>query len=272
MDRAYTLQPRNPGEKLKIAEAVLERRDRNLASLHKRAQKVKHLKSARTKLAQPTRLLSATKLVKSNISIKSEKKRLLLTKMNNKRLNSSIPDAAIAPVLLAVRNDRVIPSKGCNVILKALTQLRLTMPHNGRFLSNTEAVRELLRIAEVYLFFGMPSAATVSTLLHKNAFVRPSAIAATEASPSEAVSPAVPLSDNNLLESLLGSSYGIFCVEDVETVMMAGQSDSFDALNVLLPPFHFQDFRKVASGAGIKTSRVLWGWVKNLDKIIRKVA
>ena len=265
--RGYELKPRQPGEKLKIVEAVVERRDRNMEALHKRAQKVKKLRAERKQLSRPPRLLSATKLVKDNVLRKAEKKRLLITSKKNKRMAVISEDA---PILLVVRNDRKVPPKS-NAIEKALATLRLTVANNARLVANTPGNRELIRKAEVYLFYGIPAIATVSSLLHKNAFVRPSDCQPACNSSAEKRA-SVPLADNTLLERLLGETHGIFCVEDVEAVMLSGDSPAFEAINALLTPFHFQDFRKVSSGANIKTSRPLWGFVKRIDRVVRLVA
>ena len=266
--RAYELKPRNEGEALKVAEAVLERRDRNMDALHKRAQKVKKLRGERKALSRPPRLLSATKLVKDNVNRKVEKKRLLLTAQKNKRM-AVIPAAETAPVLLVVRNDRKVPPK-TNAISKALAHLRLTVANNARLVANTAANRELIRKAEVFLFYGLPSTATVSALLHKNAFIHGQTPDST--SGGGAGTGAVPLADNALLERLLGAEHGVFCVEDVETVLLAGESPAFEAVSKLLTPFHLQDYRKIASGANIKTSRPVWGFVRRLDRVVRLVA
>ena len=250
-ETSYSLKPRNPGEAIKVAEAVLERRDRNMQALADRAGKIKQLRKDRKQLAKPKRLLSAQKLVKQNISKRAEKKRILITAMKgkNKRMGEIPEDAK---VLLVVRNDKKAYN---NKIVKALSLLRLTVPHNGRFIRPTVETLENMRIALPFLYFGVPSVSTVTTLLQKKAYMRTSKDTAT------------PLNDNAAIEAALGSS-GVLCVEDIIEVISKGEA-AFDQVNDILTPFHLTDFRQ--THGNLKTSRPVSGYVKNIDKIAKKI-
>lgn len=254
-DETYTLRPKNAGEAIKVAQAVLERRDRNVEAMAARAGKVKKLRADRKKLAKPMGLISASKMVLANKTRKADAKRIRITKRAgmNKRM-AAIPDDA--KLLLVIRNDRKVND---NKIEKALAQLRLTVGSNGRFVLPTEDNLECMRIAETYIYYGVPKDQTISDLLHKKAYVRRDG-------------KAVPMNDNIFIEEQLGS-HGVFCVEDIDDIIrkgITGDVAKFNAVSDLLTSFHLANYRK-CHGA-LRTSKPIWGWVRKIDKVAKHIA
>lgn len=252
-ETSYTLKPRNAGEAIKVAEAVLERRDRNIKALSERANKIKQLRKDRKEVVKPKRLLSANKLVKKNVTKRKEKKRMLITaKQGKNRRLAQIPSDA--KVLLVVRNDKKALN---NSILKTLSKLRLSVANNARFILPTPENLELMRIAEPFLYFGVATQVSVSDLLTKKAYIKKG-------------DKAVPLNDNAYIEEVLGM-HDVFCVEDIVEVISNGvkNTQAFDAIAELLTPFHLNDYRKVHGN--LKTSRPVQGLIKKLDDVVMSV-
>ena len=197
-------------------------------------------------------------------------KRIKITQRKgmNKRMKKAIPSDA--KLLLVVRNDRVVKH---HTIEKALSALRLSVCNNARFILPTPENLEHIRIAETLLYYGVPSESTVNDLLHKKAYVRvPSS---TEESTTPISSKAVPMNDNMLLEKHL-SNHDIFCVEDIAHIFNQGNSTpenviKFNAASDLMTSFHLADYRKV-HGALLKTSQHMWGWVRRIDSVVKRIA
>merc|ERR1712110_135851 len=125
------LQPRRPGETIKVAETVLKRRDRNLKANAERAAQVARIRRNQREYKKgKLKIVRAEKLIKQNRLKRLDRERLLHQKKKKPK-----KQAAGAKVVVAVRNGRVGGSREVKIALK---ELGLTECHTLVFIPNTD--------------------------------------------------------------------------------------------------------------------------------------
>jgi large subunit ribosomal protein L7e len=198
------LQPRRPGETIKVAETVLKRRDRNLKDAAERAAKVARIRKQQreNKKGGSLRIIRAERLVKNSITRMNDRRRL---KNKDKKPKESKPRPK-GKMLAAVRNGRL---GGEREVKATLRGLGLGHRHSLVFLPNTEETTTKLLTCKPFVFWGPPSFKTVFNIVHKKAAFR---------DPDAEKGDRTMLSDNTLIEKHLGE-FGVLCTEDLAHVL-----------------------------------------------------
>ncbi|KAF4665520.1 hypothetical protein FOZ61_010829 [Perkinsus olseni] len=252
------LRPKNEGESIKVAEAVIRRRDRNLKALAARQRRVKEQKLEKKRLGKAAKMISANSLVVKARERLMDRRRAKVTKQKNKRM-AVLGDVVPGRIFLVVRNDRRSPSA---TVLKALRKMGLRKYGYAMFLEDTLENRELLRVCETFVYYGVPSPKAISDLLHKKAYIQAKAGESYEL-----------LTNNLVIEEALGD-INILSVEDIVDVVKAanaGETPNLDKLRrvlSLLVSFTMGDVRK--ANVNVPTSKIVWGYVKRMDNMLYK--
>lgn len=191
------LQPRRPGENIKVAQVVLKRRDMNLKAAAERAAKISQVRKNKKAWEKGgAQIIRAETLVRNSLARKLDKKRLRkVTKQPKKQVH------ALPPMVMASRNGRL---GGCPDAKKFMREMGLAKRHTSVFLAaNPDMIKDLWK-CKPYVFWGRPSFKNVFNMIHKKALFR---------KPDEPKEK-ILLSDNNLIEDNLGD-LGILCTEDL---------------------------------------------------------
>ncbi|KAF4703216.1 hypothetical protein FOZ62_013857 [Perkinsus olseni] len=252
------LRPKNEGESIKVAEGVIRRRDRNLKALAARQRRVKEQKLEKKRLGKAAKMISANSLVVKARERLMDRRRAKVTKQKNKRM-AVLGDVVPGRIFLVVRNDRRSPSA---TVLKALRKMGLRKYGHAMFLEDTLENRELLRICETFVYYGVPSPKAISDLLHKKAYIQAKAGESYEL-----------LTNNLVIEEALGD-INILSVEDIVDVVKAanaGETPNLEKLRRVLSlfvSFTMGDVRK--ANVNVPTSKIVWGYVKRMDNMLYK--
>lgn len=219
------LQPRRPGETIKVAETVLKRRERNIKVCAEKAAQIAKSRNDKKKYQKSGKLqiIRAERLVKDCRNRMADRNRL---KNVGKK---PLPKQEKGRVLAAVRNGRLGGSREAKATLRAVG---LGKRHTLVFLPNTEETAKQLRIAKPYAFWGVPSFKLVCNLIHKRAAFRD------PDNPRERTA----LSDNTLIEKHLGD-LGLLCTEDLAHAIHT-RSNKFDKVQERLYPMVLGDAKK----------------------------
>ncbi|KAA8541977.1 hypothetical protein F0562_023129 [Nyssa sinensis] len=116
---------------------------------------------------------------------------------------------------------------------KILHSLRLGKIFNGVFVKTNERMIEILRKVEPYITYGYPNFKNVKDLIYKKGLVRID-------------KQRVPLTDNNVIEQVLGK-YGILCIEDIVNEI-ANVGQHFKEVSSFLCPFMLNKPEKALQG------------------------
>jgi len=217
------IQPRRPGESIKVAETVLKRRDRNLKAAGERAAKVASIRRAQKDYKKgKIRIVRAEKLIKQNRLKKVDRERL---KHKTKKKIKVGQGKCVA----AVRNGR---QGGSFEVQKALKDMGLQQIHTVAFFENNDETAKNLSIVRPFVFWGPPSFKTVSTIMQKKALFKD------PKKPKKKIS----LSDNTMVEEHL-SDVGCLCTEDISHAVFTC-SKSFDKIKQRLWPVPLGDAKK----------------------------
>lgn len=221
------LQPRRPGETIKVAETVLKRRERNIKACAEKAAQIAKARNNKKKYEKSGKLqiIRAERLVKDCRNRMADRNRL---KNVGKK---PLPKQEKGRVLAAVRNGRLGGSREAKATLRAVG---LGKRHTLVFLPNTEETAKQLRIAKPYAFWGVPSFKMVCNLIHKRAAFRD------PENPRERTA----LSDNTLIEKHLGD-LGLLCTEDLAHAIHT-RTNKFDKVQERLYPMTLGDAKKSA--------------------------
>jgi large subunit ribosomal protein L7e len=196
------LQPRRPGESLKVAETVLKRRDRNLKAAADRAAQIAKVKrQQRDRKKGSLRIIRVERLVKNSLVRQNDRRRL---QNKDKKKKDSKPRPK-GRMLAAVRNGRL---GGSGEVKATLREMGLGHRHCLVFLPNIEDITTKLNTCKPFIFWGPPSFKTVFNIVHKKAAFRD----------PEAEKGRTMLSDNTLIEKHLGD-LGVLCTEDLAHVI-----------------------------------------------------
>lgn len=219
------LQPRRPGETIKVAETVLKRRERNIKACAEKAAQIAKSRNDKKKYQKSGKLqiIRAERLVKDCRNRMADRNRL---KNVGKK---PLPKQEKGRVLAAVRNGRLGGSREAKATLRGLG---LGKRHTLVFLPNTEETAKQLRIAKPYAFWGVPSFKLVCNLIHKRAAFRD------PDNPRERTA----LSDNTLIEKHLGD-LGLLCTEDLAHAIHT-RSNKFEKVQERLYPMVLGDAKK----------------------------
>jgi len=190
------LQPRRPGESVKVAETVLKRRDRNLQAAAQRAATVAKVRRNQKEYKKgKLKIIRAEKLVKNARIRKVDSRRLL----NGKK--KKLPGAPRGRILAVVRNGRL---GGMKEVKQTLKKLGINQRHTLVFMPNNEETVRSLSTCKPFLFWGRPSFKTVFNVVHKKVMFRD----------PDGLHGRTMLSDNTLIEKHLGD-LGVLCTEDL---------------------------------------------------------
>jgi large subunit ribosomal protein L7e len=219
------LQPRRPGESIKVAETVLKRRERNLQAAAERAAQIAKARNQKKQFKKGGKLqiIRAERLIKDCRNRQADRRRL---KNAGKK---PLPKQMKGRVLAAIRNGRLGGSREAKQTLRSVG---LGKRHTLVFLPNTEDTARQLRAAKPYAFWGIPTFKMVCNLIHKRAAFRD------PEKPQERTA----LSDNTLIEKCLGD-LGVLCTEDLAHAIHT-RSDKFAQVNERLWPMMLGDAKK----------------------------
>lgn len=221
------LQPRRPGENLKVAQTVLKRRDRNLQAAAKRAEQIAKAKAKakQTKYKGGFKVIKMETLLKQSLDKIKEEKRL--KRLPNKKKPK--PKKKEQVIALCRNGKKGVPKK----VKSVLRDFGLRARHSMTFILNNEESARKLQEVKPFTFWGVPSFKNVYNLVHKKAvFVD-----------KEAAVKKVVLSDNMLIEKHLGD-LGVICTEDLAHVIHTG-GKGFDEVMRRLAPVNMGDSKKV---------------------------
>ena len=249
------LKPKNEGEALKVAKVVLKRRDRNLKANAERAKAVQNLRRMRK---QKPKLVSA---VHGDVLLQKRKRALMdrhhisLSKAK-KFMEKRIP--ADAKCLLVARNERTPESAQPRGALYKLGLIKTTA---CRIISTTRENLEAIRACDAYIFYGVPTPETVSTLVHKKAFV------SSELNDGKMV----PLNNNAIIEDVLGT-HGLICVEDLVDVLLKGRDNEelFNKVSKFIASFRVNR-ENIKPGSMFKNNHATRGYVPKIETIMARL-
>ncbi len=254
------LKPKNAGEALKVAKVVLKRKDRNLAANAERAKIVQNIRKQRKSKPKTITAIGGDKLLRQCKKNILDIHHVKLSK-HKQFMERRIP--ADAPCLLVARNSR-IPS--LNSVKNVLRKMGLNKPNECRVVSTTAANMELIRHADAYMYYGLPTAEIVSALVHKKAYV---AVSAEEKQKKPDVK-AVPLNNNAIIEDVLGE-FGLVCVEDLVDVLLKGRNDDkFEKVSQFISSFKLNPEDR-EQNSKFRNSRPTRGFQPKMETFMKRV-
>ena len=122
--------------------------------------------------------------------------------------------------VIRIREDAGQPPR---CVLNILLQMRLKEPNTGVFIRYTETTKRHLHLVEPWIVYGKPSDGLVGDLMERKSF-------------GTVKGEKVPLSDNTIIENVMGNEHGMICMEDlVHELTSVGKS--FEAVATFLRPF-----------------------------------
>jgi len=196
------LQPRNPGEALKVATTVLRRRDRNLAAAAERAAKVAKVRREKQKYEKgKIKIVRAEKFVKNARTMQRDHNRLKHLKKKTPKWPNLKADNRAPKCIALLRNSRPGGSKEVKATLR---YLNLKRRNHLVILRNSDANKRRLQIIRPFVYWGPISFKTCFNLVHKKAQFHPPGDDAEK----------IVLSDNVMIEKHLGE-FGCLCTEDL---------------------------------------------------------
>lgn len=211
------LRPKRPGESIKVAETVLKRRDRNLKASANRAEQIARVRKLKKDYKKgKLNLVSAETLVKAAIVRKRDSHRLKTIEKKNKKISLTK-----GKVVVIGRNGR---TGGTKEVSNTLKELGFDRRHTLVFHLNTEETTKKLRVAQPFVFWGVPSFKAIFNIIHKKALFRD----------PEAKDGVTVLSDNILIEKHLGD-LGVLCTEDLAHVIHTGGKAFHEVTKRLCP-------------------------------------
>lgn len=217
------LQPRRPGENLKVAQTVLKRRDRNLQAAAKKAQQVAKRKADERKYKKGNRIVKMETILQRSLRKIKDQKRLKRFHHEKK------PKPAKKGQVLAIcRNGKPGISKKAKSYLRSL---RIRRRHMMTFVLNNEESAQKLQVVRPFAFWGVPSFKNIYNMVHKKA------IFVDKDSQEKVV-----LTDNKLIEKHLGD-LGVICTEDLAHVIHTG-GKGFEEVMKRLDPVPMGDAKK----------------------------
>jgi large subunit ribosomal protein L7e len=257
---ATELKPKNDGESLKVAKVVLKRRDRNLAANAERAKTIQAMRKMRKSKPKTITAVHGDVLLKKAKCSKMDREHVIVSKVK-RRFERQIP--ADAKCLLVARNERFPDFPRAKEALKKLGLL----PQNAcRIITTSPENLERIRACDAYIFYGVPTPETVSTLVHKKAYMENPAKPQGEKKASS-----IPLNNNAVVEDTLGS-HGLVCVEDLVEVLLKGRDNEelFNEVNKLIISFRVNPENR-NPGSMFRNERASRGFVPKIETIMGRM-
>lgn len=244
------LQPRRPGENIKVAQTVLKRRDRNLKAAAERAAEIVRVRKHQAeKKKGKLQIVRAEQLVKDCRTRIQDRNRLKSQQKKKK------PRLQAGKTLAVGRNGRPGGSKEVKI---QLDSLGLKRKHTMVFLRNDDETVAKLQVCKPFLFWGSPSFKVIFNIVHKKAVFR---------DPNGEHGKTV-LSDNTLIETHLGD-LGVLCTEDLAHVAGNGGKHFEEVVNRLWPVLLGNV--KTANGM-VREKKFTFGDLKeDIDKTLSKL-
>lgn len=125
--------------------------------------------------------------------------------------------------VIRIRNNHAIPTQ----VKRILSQYRLYGPNQGVFVQYNEEARRRLHLVEPWVVYGPPSTAAVKDLIERRGY-------------AQIKNERVPLSDNTVIEGVLGEKHNILCVEDLVCALTEAR-DQFEVASKFIYPFRLSD-------------------------------
>ena len=254
------LKPKVEGEALKVAKVVLKRRDRNLMANAQRAKAIQQLRKLRKSKPKVISALNGDQLLRKAKRNKMDKHHVILSKMK-KSLERRVP--ADAKCLLVARNSR---KPDLQKVREALFKLGVPKYQDCRIIATTKANLDYIRACDAYVFYGVPTAETVSTLVHKKAHLWHSK----EMRKANPDAVPTPLNNNAIVEDVLGV-HGLVCVEDLVEVLLKGRdSELFEQVSRFIATFKVNK-EKIKPGSKFDNDSVARGFMPKIESIMRRI-
>jgi len=194
------LEPRRPGESLKVAQTVLKRRDRNLKAIAARVAQIAKYRKGLHDRTGPLNIISPNTIMNKALQRQRDDKRARRVKAGHcakmKILRPNMKTIAV------VRNGR---NGGSRPVLNALKKMDLAKHNTLVFMPHTEDTLKEMQYVKPFVFWGNPTFKTVFNLIHKRASIK---------EPEKGPYHTTLLSDNALIEKYLGD-VGVLCTEDL---------------------------------------------------------
>ena len=245
------LKPKVDGEALKVAKVVLKRRDRNLKANAERAKTIQKIRKLRKSKPKVISAITGDQLLRKCKRAAMDREHVIVSR-NKKTLERKIPDDA--KCLLIARNMR---NPELQMTKNALTKLGVFTMNDCRIIAATPANLALIRKCDAYIYYGVPSPETISTLVHKKAHIKQE-------------KEYVPLNNNAVVEDVLGES-GLICVEDIVEVLVKGKDDDrFEQVSGFLAPFRVNPENKKMDSR-IKNTRLTRGFMPKIETIMNRI-
>ena len=258
---ANQIKPKNEGESLKVAKVVLKRRDRNLMANAERAKTIQRLRKLRKSKPKLVGAINGDVLLRKRHRGEQDKENIIIAK-KKQTIEKRIP--ADATCLLVARNNRTpdLPK-----VKEALAKLGVFRHSDCRIIPTTPANLDLIRTCDAYVYYGIPTAETISGLVHKKAYVKVSK----EQRKANADLKAAPLNNNAIIEDVLGV-HGLVCVEDLVDVLIKGRDNMelFNKVSKFISSFKINRENNVV-GSKFRNDRATRGFQSRIGTIMNRL-
>lgn len=127
-----------------------------------------------------------------------ERDEIRLRRQAKSKGNYYIPGEAKLAFIIRIRGINQVSPK----VRKVLQLFRLKQINNGVFMKLNKATINMLRICEPYVTWGYPNLKSVRELIYKRGFAK-------------VRKQRIPITSNTIIETALGKSCNIICVEDL---------------------------------------------------------
>jgi large subunit ribosomal protein L7e len=258
---ASQIKPKVDGEALKVAKVVLKRRDRNLMANAERAKTIQKLRKLRKSKPKLVDTVNGDVLLRKRRKGELDKKQSIIAK-KKQYLEKTIPSDATC--LLVARNSR---NPDLPRVKESLGRMGVVRHNDCRIIAATPENLNHLRISDAYVYYGVPSAEIISTLVHKKAYVK----VAKEQRKKDAESQAKPLNNNAIVEDVLGS-YGLICVEDLVEVLAKGKDNIglFNKVSNFISSFKINQEKRIV-GSKFKNDTTTRGFQPKIETIMSRL-
>ena len=124
---------------------------------------------------------------------------------------------------------------------KILNQYGLKEVNNVAFLHSTPDVIKGLLLIQNYVAFGYPTKQLIAELVRKRGHIK------------NKDGKRMPITDNNLIEELLGASAGVICLEDIiDALVNCGRNEFFEQVRSVLWPIQLAPLKEDSTKASTK--------------------
>lgn len=121
---------------------------------------------------------------------------------------------------------------------KILNLYGLKEVNNVAFLHSTPEVIKGLLLVSNYIGFGYPTKQLITDLIRKRGHIK------------DKEGKRMPITDNNLIEELLGTATGVICIEDIiDALVNCGANEHFEQVRQVLWPIQLAPLREDSTKA-----------------------